>query len=255
MTFWGFEWSSWTYGHIAVVNTDDYCTYTDPAANTFSKLGSWLAGREGIAFLNHPGRENKDGEFDHFTTTPNNRFVGMELWNGSDPFSVYYYNDGYFADDGNKGYYDEANIRGWKIGAAGSEDNHGETWGTWKDYRLAVLAPEKTRAAIYDALKERRFYSTLDKNLVLSFEVNDAQMGSVISPGTYDATITAGDGNSEIFTQIILYKNGSALYTWTPNSTNPQIAQQLETASGDYYYVKVTQADGNEAISSPVYIQ
>lgn len=80
-------------------------------------------------------------------------------------------------------------------------------------------------------------------------------MGAVISAGTYNAVITAGDADSEMFSEIKLYKNGTALYTWYPNSANPGITQSLTTSSGDYYYVKVTQADGNEAISSPIYIQ
>jgi hypothetical protein len=179
----------------------------------------------------------------------------MELWNKNGAFSSYYYNDGYYTSDGNKSYFDEANIRGWKIGAAGASDNHSGTWGTENDYRLAVLATAKTKASIYEALQNRRFFTTLDKNLTLSFELNEAQMGAVISAGTYNAVITAGDADSEIFSEVKLYKNGTALYTWNPNSANPGITQSLTTTSGDYYYVKVTQADGNEAISSPIYIQ
>jgi hypothetical protein len=69
----------------------------------------------------------------------------MELWNKNDAFSTYYYNDGYYTNDGNKGYFDEANVRDWKIGAAGANDNHSGTWGTENNYRLAVLATAKTK--------------------------------------------------------------------------------------------------------------
>ncbi len=257
VTLWGFEWSSsGNYGHVTIINTPDYCSHTNSSTDTFTELVSWLSSRNGVAFFNHPGREDfARKEFDHFSSTPNTKFVGMELWNKNNAFSEYYYNDGYYSNDSRKGYFDEANSRGWKIGAAGSSDNHRGTWGTDTDYRLAVLATAKTRTAIYDALKNRRFFSTLDKNLTLSFTINGSQMGSTISAGTYTAVINGGDGNSETFSEVKLFKNGAAVYTWTPNNKNPNIAQSLTTTSSDYYYTKVKQADGNEAISSPIYIQ
>ncbi|NLD45857.1 MAG: CehA/McbA family metallohydrolase [Clostridiaceae bacterium] len=254
-TFRGFEWSSGTHGHVTIINTDDYCGTVDSSTNTFPEISSWIASRDCAAFLNHPGRENGEGkEFSHLTTTPNNNFVGMELWNKRDNFSVYYYNDGYYTDDGNMGYFDEALLRKWRIGAGGGDDNHNANWGTHNNHRLAVLAKANTRAEIYNALKERRFYSTLDKNLRLSFEVNGYQMGSFINPGTYNAVIKASDDNQEIFTRVEMIKNGVVVNTWTPNMENPVITQSISTTSGDYYYIRVRQSDGNEAVSSPVFI-
>lgn len=181
--------------------------------------------------------------------------MGIELFNKNDGFSKYYYNDGYKSNDGNKGYYDEGLTLGWKLGAAGSDDNHDATWGTRNNYRHAVLATQKTRAAIYDALKNRRFFSTLDKNLALSFKVNGSEMGSVIAPGTYSILIQASDADFETFTKVQLIKNGAVIHTWNINDTNPQISTSITTAVNDYYYTKVTQTDGNEAISSPVFIR
>jgi subtilisin family serine protease len=252
-TLWGFEWSSnGNWGHIAVINTPDYCTSVDSATDTFDELVSWLATRDGIAFFNHPGREDDNHrEFNHFNSQPSDKFVGIELFNKSDGFSVYYYNDGYYSNDGNKSYYDEALERGWDIGASGSEDNHDGTWGTQTDYRMAVLAEAKTRTAIYNAIKERRFFSTLD-NIALSFELGGQQMGSIVNPGTYECVIEATDGDAELFTEIQLIKNGEIIQTWYPNSAFPFIVHQVTTYAGEYYYVKVTQTDGDEAISSPI---
>lgn len=260
VTFWGFEWSSPVYGHVSVFNTSDYCKY-DPfnlKTNTFRRLCEWLNSRDGIAFMNHPGRENTfSDEFYNFDRGPySDKVVGMELWNKNNDFSEYYYNDGYHSNDGNKGYFDEALTLGWKIGAAGSDDNHDANWGTKNDYRLAVLATNKTRASIYDALKNRRFFSTLDKNISLSFKVNGNEMGSIISTGTYNIDIKASDMDTiETFTKVQLIKNGSVIKTWTPNIAAPVLSTTITTALNDYYYVKVTQADGNEAISSPIFIR
>ena len=255
-TFYGFEWSSfWSYGHVAVINTDDYCSYLSTNGNTFDKLLSWVNARVGIAFFNHPGWESTAfNEFDHFTDTPSSKFVGMELWNDHDGFSKYYYNDGYYSNDGYKGYFDEALSRGWKIGASGSDDNHTATWGTTTPMRMAVLANEKTRAEIMNALISRRFYSTLDKNLALSFKISGSEMGSTVTAGMLVADILASDGENEVFSKIELIKNGAVINRWYPNEANPIFSQTLTCSAGDYYYVKVTQYDGNEAISSPIFI-
>jgi PKD repeat protein len=252
---WGFEWtSSSTYGHVAVLNTTDYCTTATPQ-NTFSALCAWLNSRECVAFFNHPGREDDTGnEFSHFSTTPSDKIVGMELWNKSDPFSMYYYNDGYYTNDGSKGYYDEAITRSWKIGASGSEDNHSANWGNYCNYRLAVLANANTRADIYAAMQARRFYSTLDKNIALSFKINGSEMGSTVDPGSYTMQILATDADNEIFTIVRLVKNGTVINTWNPNSSSPGISQSLTGSPADYFYVIVTEADGNEAISSPIWV-
>jgi hypothetical protein len=179
----------------------------------------------------------------------------MELWNRDNGFEVYYYNDGYDRSDNGLGYYDEALSRGWHIGASGSGDDHYGTWGTRQPFRVAVLSPTKTRAAILDALLERRFYSTLDKNLALSFKINGHAMGSKINPGTYDVEILADDGSAhDVFTKIELINNGTVLLSWSPNLKTVTITFTLSVYSGDYYYIRVMQADGDEAISSPIWI-
>ncbi len=253
-TFYGFEWSSfWSYGHVSIFNTDDYCGF--PTVGSFNSLLTWINSRNGIAFFNHPGWDNLAyTEFDHFTDTPSSKFVGIELWNDHGGFSTYYYNDGFFSNDGNKSYYDEALIRGWEIGASGGDDNHSATWGTATPMRMAVLAPENTRSGIMIAINARRFYSTIDKNLGLSFKINGSEMGSSIPTGNYDAVITATDADNEIFTQIQLIKNGTVINTWLIYDAAPVYSYNLSSITGDYYYVKVTQSDGDEGISSPVHI-
>jgi hypothetical protein len=253
--FWGFEWSS-DVGHVSVINTNDYCSCKNKPTDTFKGLLDWLADHECVAFFNHPGRENADGnEFDHFLGDPSDKMVGMELWNGRNDFSRYYYNDGYFPNDGYKSFFAEAIERGWRLGASGSEDNHRSDFGTYTQKRLAILADTLTRLALFKALKERRFFSTLDKNLALSFKIDKNEMGSVIPGGKYTLQIRATDNNNEIFTMVQIFKNGSLLKVWHIIENEINIIDTLQTADGDFYYVKVTQEDGNEAISSPIFIK
>lgn len=253
----GFEWSSTDlYGHVTVINTDDYCSVTDTATDFFVELVEWLSSRNGVAFFNHPGRENDvEREFCHFETTPSDKFVGMELWNKSDGFDVFYYSSGYFYNDNGRGYYDEALVLGWKIGASGAEDNHSGTWGTATGYRLAILADALTRAELVKAMKARRFYSTLDKNLALSFKINGQEMGSTIKPGSYTAQILAVDGNRENFVEVELFdKNHAINNVWILNTPSVNVTCSLDAPDSGYYYIKIKQTDGDEAISSPIWI-
>ncbi len=253
-TFWGFEWTENVLGHVAVINSGNYISTTAPT-NTFAGFCNWLNNNECIAFFNHPGRNNSTGlEFGHFATTPTDKIVGMELWNKTDRFPVYYYTDGYYANDGNKSWFDEAIERGWKIGASGSEDNHSGTWGTATPSKLAVLASANTRTDIYNALKARNFFTTYDSNLALSFKIGGNEMGSTISATTTSFSIQASDVNSEVFTQVQLLKNGSVIQTWTPNVSTVDLSGEMTFANGEYYYIRVKQTDNDEAISSPIWI-
>ena len=250
--FWGFEWSG--SGDVTIINTDDYTTMSDPPPGSFADLCDWLEIRNGLAFFNHSGRGGSF-QFEGFTTTPSDKFVGMELFNKEDGYDVYYYNDGFYPNDGNLGHFAEANIRGWKIGASGSDDNHAGTWGTRTDYRMAILANHLSRSELFAAMQARRFYSTLDKNLALSFKIDTNEMGSSIEGGTYDMQIQAGDNDGESFTRVMLFRNGIEMNTWNIDTPDVDLSLPVDAFDGEFFYVKVTQADGDEAISSPIYIK
>ncbi|MBP8302610.1 MAG: CehA/McbA family metallohydrolase [Phycisphaerae bacterium] len=254
--FWGFEWSSSKYGHITVVHPATFASAGNASTDTFSEFMSWLGAQGAVAFFNHPGRQNGAGtEFEHFTGAYSDNIVGMELWNKGDSFGTYYYNEGYTSDTRDRsGHYDEALLEGWQIGAAGSRDNHDGTWGSGS-YRLAILAGSNTRGDLYSALWARRFYSTLDQDLELSFRVNGSEMGSTIAGGISQCVIEAADRGNEGFSRIEVIHNGYIVYTQSvAGQTHPLVTCDLFAQQGDTLYCKVTQSDGDEAISSPVFI-
>lgn len=240
---------------MIILNATGYSPSTNMAMDTFSEISQWISANNGIGFFNHSGRQNASGEeFSHFTDMPNLNIVGMELWNKSAGFSTYYYNDGYYPNDGTLGYYDEANTRRWKIGASGSEDNHTANWGNASDSRLAVLAKANTRPDLLDAMRKRHFYSTLDKKLALSFTLDSAQMGDSVKAGRLRMSIECFDADNENFSKVTLKKNGITYKSWEVNTQHPIISDTITCAAGEYLYAVVAQADGNEAISSPIYV-
>lgn len=251
VAFWGFEWTSDVppdglgLGHFTVVNSEDYCNSTKEPTRTLNQFVTWLSTRDAVAIFNHPGQYNTT--FDEFIFDHTDNIVGMELWNRSQD---YYSKTGFHGD----GYFDEALREGWRIGAAGGQDNHGTDWGTKNEWRIAVLAPKKTRASIFEALKARRFYSSRDKNLALSFICNGSQMGSSVGAGTLACEIEAFDGDNESFASIELLRNGSVIETWTPNDTHPTMTSSVAGSVGDYFYVRVYQSNDWTAISSPIWV-
>ncbi len=253
VTFWGFEWSGIIYGHVNVIGSDKYCSSFNLSTFTFSNLLNWINENECIAFFNHPGYSTiADNEFNHFNHTPSERFAGMELWNGSEGFNRYFYNNGYFSNDGGLSYFDEAIHRGWYLGAWGGDDEHGENWGA-NQYNVAVLASGLTRNELWEALKSRRFYSTLDRNLEMSFKINGNEMGSRIHSGNYSGEIRLHDADNEYFTRITIIRNGQQSEVYDIFDTLPVISCTVNSSDNDYFYIIARQQDGDEAISSPVY--
>lgn len=267
VTFYGFEWSHRTHGHVAVINTEDYCSHLLAPTNNFEGLVAWLASRPaGVAFCNHPGRQNSTNqEFLHFTSTPSRQFVGMELWNKGSPFRTYWFDpssstNGYNHSN-NMGYFDEALSKGWRIGASGARDYHGHYTGSWGAFRMAVLANNLTRNDLLAAMRARRFYSTLDRSIALSFTVNGKEMGSILEPGTHTFRIRATNGDGKPFTRIELFRvrvgGNQRVVVWSADgidSSSINRSVSLVTSPGDIYYVKVTGSGRNEAISSPIWI-
>jgi hypothetical protein len=252
--FWGFEWSSFIYGHVSVIGSDQYCSSFGLSTNTFTKLIGWANSCECIAFFNHPGLQSSlDLEFNHFNNSPSDRFVGMELFNENDGFSQYYYNDGYYSNDGGLSYFDEALTRGWRIGAAGADDYHGTEWGS-NEFELALLGDDLTRSSIMTTLKARRFYPTLDKNIEISFKIHGHEMGSSLHSGSYNGEIRLHDADDEVFVKVDLLCNGFVIQTFAINEKSPVIPFTVNASNSDYYYIIIHQQDGDQAISSPVFI-
>jgi hypothetical protein len=251
---WGFEWSSVVYGHLTVTGSAGYASSLSSGTDNFGEMNKWLDNCGCVAFLNHPGDYDGFGmEFRHFRTRSSPNIVGMELWNGTSGFERYFYNDGYTIGDGGLGYYDEALVRGWRTGASGACDIHGGNWGSGV-FRLAVLANRLDRENLMEAFRSRRFYSTLDMNLEMSFKVQGNEMGSIMNPGQYQAEVLLHDADQEVFTRVELVRKGQVVNTFSLSEPDPVLFFEITADASDCYYVIVTQEDGDQAISSPVFI-
>lgn len=78
------------------------------------------------------------------------------------------------------GTYQEALERGLHLGAVCSTDGTGRFPGTYGWGLMACLAPELTRAALWEAFAERRVYGVTGDRIALDLRVDGAPMGSRI---------------------------------------------------------------------------
>ncbi len=78
-------------------------------------------------------------------------------------------------DPGN--YTVDAWLAGLKLGTIGSSDNHGSQPGKEGFGTMAVWAPELTREAAFDAIRNRRTYGSTGSRIYLEFTVNGEPMG------------------------------------------------------------------------------
>jgi len=138
---------------------------------------------------------------------------------------------------------------GWKVSPVCGNDNHGLAGITRQSSRTFVLAKSGTRAAILDAMKNRRTYASLDKNIQCRYSVNGAIMGSTLNrPDEFRFDIVITDPKDRITKVDIVRDAGAVVQTyshapdnsvhWTPTITD---------SSGKYFFVRVWTASGGDA--------
>ena len=80
------------------------------------------------------------------------------------------------------------------LGVVAGSDNHQAQPGLPSLGLTAVLAPELTREAIFDAIAARRTYATTGARLLMDFKLEDVQMG-----GEVDVSTRKVRGRAEVF--------------------------------------------------------
>ncbi len=105
-----------------------------------------------------------------------------------------------------------------------------------------------------------RVYSTEDENLEISYELNGNTMGSILYDQTIlNFSIDIYDPNStDVISKVELITDGGLTAfstTGTSNSLSWDFSVDPEdVAENTYFYVKVTQADGDIAVTAPMWI-
>jgi hypothetical protein len=255
------------FGEVAVFNVP-YFPSEHPNLQPQRKLSradvpaafyDWLAAQPGGAGLFvHP--TDYGDNFDNFAYWTKTRDEGMgllevhNLGSWETPHQLLDYEASYIM----------ALDKGWHVMPAANSDTHSPDWISGYEVRTVLIAPSLTPANLYEAMRASRGYATMDKNLRINYTLNDAVMGSTLSPiDTCFAQIHIEDPDgipSDNITLIeIISDGGQVVASQSFNSTSVDWEVTLTSTTAHYYYVRVTTAsnvsggEGLTAWTAPVW--
>ncbi|HUW95347.1 MAG TPA: DUF3604 domain-containing protein [Anaerolineae bacterium] len=154
----------------------------------------------------------------------------------------------------------EADIlkNGWSaghiLGVVAGTDNHIAAPG-WRQGVTAILSPELTRDALFDALLSRHTYATTHGDILLHFFGDGEMQGTVLSARKsveFSGEIVSTSGGISL---VELVDNGEVSAKWEPDQAS---SLRFETTAevGEephFFYVRVTLDNGHQAWSSPIW--
>lgn len=216
---------------------------------TGSTRTKYIADAPVISQMNHPG--TTFGTFDDYAgrTDARDEIINLiEVGNGSGAVV----NSSYFPSYSE---YDKALAKGWHIAPTNNQDNHSGRWGSSNTHRTVVLTDDFTEAGLYRAMAQRRVYATEDQNLRIFYYLNNQVMGSVVNAGkTVDIAVSLSDPDGERLGKVeIIGENGKTLKTYTAAGSTYELNDTIDNTDA-YYYIKVTETDGDIAVTAPVWI-
>ncbi len=235
-------------GHINVMNTSSMLNALAPGVD-LPVFYKWLANAQPngdgpvVASFNHP-TPNQYNNWDYRDPKVTDIITMLEVINSNDkihyPALV------------------NALDHGWKVAPVCGNDNHGTTGITRNTSRTIVLAHNRTKAEILDAMKHRRTYATLAEQLQASYTVNGAIMGSTLErPGRFHFDIQVNDPGTanpkNKITKIDIVKDhGEVAEQYTPLSSgySAHWTPDIQDSSSKYFFVRVWTAGGGDAASA-----
>ena len=225
----------------------------DAGMKAYYALLSRPEGIESISQFNHPGSTfGTFSDFAYWDAVIDTRIQLVEVGNGEGQVGAGGYYPSYE-------YYTMALDKGWHVAPTNNQDNHKGKWGNANDARDVILTSDVSEEGLYDAIRAMRVYSTEDKNLEIYYTVNGLQLGSSIvevpEELNFKVTVSDPDASDSISKVELIVNSGKVAYTWD----NPSELAAGELAvtlapNYSYYYVRVTEGDGDLAVTAPVWV-
>lgn len=234
-------------GHISTFNTPGWQTrdqeaFTNVSAALENYYKALTSVPGSVSQFNHPDDIHGDFErFDHYSPQYDAVVSLLEV----------------AGEDGvvDCGYYDLALDKGWHVAPTNNQNNHNGQWGDASGARTVVLAKSLTEEALYAAMKDRRVYATQDSDLAIYYELNGTVMGSII-PKSEEAEITVflSDPTDEAIGNVEVVTDGGAVLVSEYVETPSQVLELSASGGHSYYYLRITQPDGDVAVTAPVWM-
>ena len=145
------------------------------------------------------------------------------------------------------GFWWNALAKGLKLGVQASSDHIS----THCSYAL-IYTPDDNRTNIVENMRARHAYAATD-NIVLDVRAEGHLMGEEFRFAGQPRFHVIAKG-TDVIAQVDLIRNNDFVYSQKPMAKNAEFDYQDKTPGNAYYYVRVTQLDGNLAWSSPIWI-
>lgn len=262
VTLYGYEWTSWLYGHRHVLYFEDggeVFSSIDPRYDTPTELWSALRGKKAMTIAHHtaggPIATNWDYEPDEIME-PLTEVVSVHGSSEAEdsPQLIYSPVKGNFARD--------ALERGYRLGFVGSGDSHDGHPGlshvaSGTGGLAGIMAEELTMESILEALRRRRVYATNGPRILLRMAVDGWPMGSTVEPDSDGATVFVGVLGTGPIERVDLVRGGMVAASY-PGQGESELQLTLhldDVIDGDFVYVRVLQTDGGAAWGSPVFFE
>jgi len=215
-----------------------------------------------FATLAHPG----NSDYANMTTsiysdTADIAIVGSAIRSGGAFSTTTNYSDG-APGTSYLSYWRKLLAAGYKLGPTIDHDNHYTTFGRTSKSRTVVLSQQLNRDSIMAAYRAMRFYASDDWNTQVSFTIDASPMGRVLTTYTdpgINVSITDPDGGDAISSINVYYgvpgSNTLSTILITKNNSNTlSFVHQIAAGARYYYYLEITQADGNKIWTSPIWV-
>ena len=213
-----------------------------------------------ISQFNHPGKTF--GNFDNYagyTAKRDDVLNLIEVGNGEGKVGGSSYFPSYSE-------YDLCLSLGWHVAPTNNQDNHKGGWGSSNSCRDVILTDDFSEIGLYRALDARRVYATEDQNLRIFYELvvgeETYKLGDIASVAedaqpekvTVKLDIQDPDRTDLISTVEVIGEGAKTLKKIEVNDTGYKGAIELSNTDG-YYYIKVVEADGEIAVTAPVWVK
>ncbi|MGG3560211.1 DUF4350 domain-containing protein [Neobacillus rhizosphaerae] len=268
VVFPAFEMTSTTWGHSNVFGTDNFIDrkMNNGKYQDLNQYYAWVLTYDNIvAQFNHPDMSaNAFNNFMPYDQKVDKLFTMLEVGNGSGHY-------GYA--NAEKKFFSALDL-GWHIAPTYGEDNHDGTWGQTMN-RTVIVSKDLNQPSLLHAMQNMRVYMEEDPNFALDVLANGQYMGSVVTGNTLKFDIKGSDAVAESnaiaeynflpgdyksddrVQKVELISNGSKVvdtyepmtkdFTWNPEVT--------VTGGQQWFVVKITQMDGEQIYSSPIWTE
>lgn len=239
-------------GHITAFATPGFESWEDSrfsSADTgLQNYCSTLSAIPGaIGQFCHPGTDyGTFRDFSHYSESNDTVMHLLEVFWGEGPETASGYDT-----------YVQALDKGWHLAPAAGQGNFSGNWGSANGLRTVVYAETLTENGIYDALRSRRVYATQDPDLEVYYRLSGHFMGSRLKPcqagDTAEVSVSLYDPTDTIGLVEVVTEGGAIAASSQVNSHSQRLNISLPLENR-YYFLKITQPDGDIAVTAPVWI-